>query len=107
MRTIFKNYILWLNLGNWWKKRGDTILDIFCDNDTIPEEFKESVLEFGTRHFQLQKTNIDKTLDLIHNKPNLTKLNNLIETQINCACKWCEKYNVDLNYQSIFFNKIK
>lgn len=108
---IDENYLqkLYIVVKSWElvEKRGDTILDIFCDNDTIPEEFKESVLEFGTRHFQLQKTNIDKTLDLIHNKPNLTKLNNLIETQINCACKWCEKYNVDLNYQSIFFNKIK
>ena len=108
---IDENYLqkLFIVVKSWElvEKRGDTILDIFCDNDDIPEEFKESVLEFGTRHFHLQKTNIDKTLDLIHNKPNLTKLNNLIETQINCACKWCEKYNVDLNYQSIFFNKIK
>ena len=49
-------------------------------------------------------------MHLIHNKPNLTKLNNLIETQITCVCKWCEKYKKkknDLNYQNIFFNKIK
>ena len=82
-------------------------MDLFKDDNILPKEFTEIVLEFGTRHFKLQKNNIDKTLDLIHNKPNLTKLNNLIETQIKCASKWCEKYNVDLNYHSIFFNKIK
>jgi 23S rRNA U2552 (ribose-2'-O)-methylase RlmE/FtsJ len=87
--------------------RGDTILDIFSEDDQIPEEFTESILDFGTNHFNLQKINIDKTLDLIHNKPSLSKLNNLIDHQVTKACKWCEKYNVDLNYHSIFLNKMK
>ena len=84
-----------------------TVIDIFSDSDNIPCEFSDMVLEFGTRHFNLQKLNIDKTLSLIHNKPNLTKLNNLLDHQVRCACKWCEKYNVDLNYHSIFLNKTK
>ena len=85
----------------------NTILDIFNSEDSVPDEFTEKILEFGTQHFNLQKLNIDKTLDLIHNKPNLTKLNNLLDHQVRCACKWCEKYNVDLNYHSIFLNKTK
>ena len=82
-------------------------MDIFNGEDSVPDEFIEKILEFGTQHFNLQKINIDKTLDLIHNKPNLTKLNNLLDHQVRCACKWCEKYNVDLNYHSIFLNKVK
>ncbi len=107
---IDENYLsrLYIVVKSWElvEEKGNTIIDIFSDEDAIPEEFLNNILEFGTRHFNLQKNNIDKTLDLIHNKPNLSKLNNLIEQQIKCACKWCEKYNVDLNYHSIFLNKL-
>ena len=41
--------------------RGDTVLDLFKDDDILPSEFTDMILEFGTRHFNLQKNNIDKT----------------------------------------------
>lgn len=100
---------LYIVVKSWeiLEEKNKTIIDIFSPDEEVPEEFLKMVLDFGTKHFELQRTNIDKTLDLIHNKPNLSQLNNLIELQINSACKWCEKYNVDLNYHSIFLNKIK
>jgi 23S rRNA U2552 (ribose-2'-O)-methylase RlmE/FtsJ len=108
---IDANYLskLYIVIKSWeiLEEKENTIIDIFSGNEDIPAEFVESVLSFGTKHFYLQKNNIDKTLGLIHNKPNLAELNGLIENQISCACKWCEKYNVDLNYQSIFLEKIK
>jgi 23S rRNA U2552 (ribose-2'-O)-methylase RlmE/FtsJ len=108
---IDSNYLnkLHIIIKSWeiLEQKDNTILDIFDKDDNIPEEFTKTVLDFGTEHFQLQKINIDKTLQLIHNKPSLSKLNNLIDHQVTRACKWCEKYNVDLNYHSIFLNKIK
>jgi len=108
---IDSNYLskLHIVIKSWdiLEANNNTILDIFNGRDSVPDEFIEKILEFGTQHFNLQKINIDKTLDLIHNKPNLTKLNNLLDHQVRCACKWCEKYNVDLNYHSIFLNKVK
>lgn len=108
---IDSNYLnkLHIIIKSWeiLEQKDNTILDIFDNDDNIPEEFTKTVLDFGTEHFQLQKINIDKTLQLIHNKPSLSKLNNLIDHQVTRACKWCEKYNVDLNYHSIFLNKIK
>ena len=108
---IDTNYLskLYIVVKSWeiLEEKENTIIDIFSDNEDIPAEFLDSILSFGTKHFYLQKNNIDKTLGLIHNKPNLAELNGLIENQISCACKWCEKYNVDLNYQSIFLEKVK
>ena len=77
------------------------------NEDNIPKEFMEKVLEYNTNYFNHQVNNIEKTLKYIScfkNKENYylrtTLYKQTIDRQVKLAYYWCKKYKCKINYDS-------
>ena len=53
----------------------------------------------------LQKIYIDKTIDLIENKPNWKELEIILDDQTEKAIEWCQQYHLSINLESYFYQK--
>ena len=92
-----------INLWNIIEGKGGQIKGLF-KND-IPDKIDKKIDELNTIHYKEQKQSIEKTINLIKNKPNLTELNLIIGNQVEHACNWCKKYDIPINNSSTFIEK--
>ena len=92
-----------INLWNVIEGRGGYIKTIFGGD--IPEEINSKIDELNTIHYNEQKKSIEKTINLINIKPNLSSLNEIIATQVSHAREWCNRYEVPINTSSTFIEK--
>ena len=68
----------------------------------IPAIFTRKLEEYNTLYGQKQIQNIHYTLSLIDNKNKGSKIENLIQMNIQKSIQWCIKYNID--YYSLLEN---
>ncbi len=61
----------------------------------IPSIFTRKLEEYNTLYGQKQIQNIHYTLSLIDNKNKGTKIENLIQMNIQKSIQWCIKYNIE------------
>lgn len=92
-----------INLWNLIEGKGGYIKTIFSGD--IPEEINNKIDELNTIHYNEQKKSIERTINLIRKKPNLTSLNDIIASQVIHARKWCNRYEVPINTSSTFIEK--
>ena len=48
---------------------------------------------------------VNNTINLAQNKIDKEKYYEIIQTQVNNAIKWCKKYNIEINKNSIYYKK--
>ena len=60
---------------------------------------------FNEENTKYQIKNIQKTLDLIEEKKNLSMLSLIIENQVKKAKEWCNMYNMEVNLKSNFIQR--
>ncbi len=70
-----------------------------------PEEFFNRIQTYNTQSFNQQKIYIDKTIDLIQNKPNWKELEIILDEQTEKAIEWCQQYHLSINLESYFYQK--
>jgi 23S rRNA U2552 (ribose-2'-O)-methylase RlmE/FtsJ len=70
-----------------------------------PEDFFNRIQSYNTQSFTQQKIYIDKTIDLIENKPNWKELEIILDDQTEKAIEWCQKYHLSINLESYFYQK--
>lgn len=99
LESLFVSIKLW----NMVEGKGGQIKTIF--KDEIPAEIDNKLDGLNTIHYQEQKQSIEKTINLIRNKPNLTELNGIIAEQVSHAKNWCRKYEIPVNTSSTFLEK--
>lgn len=76
------------------------IYDVF--DIRLPEKFKDTILKYNTSNYKSQIESINKTLSIIEHQGNLSSLNLTIDEQAKKAVEWCNKYDVEINYNSNF-----
>lgn len=92
-----------INLWNVVEGKGGYIKTIFSGD--IPEEINSKINELNTIHYNEQKKSIERTINLICKKPNLSFLNEIIAQQVSHAQEWCKRYEVPINSNSTFIEK--
>lgn len=106
-KGIDTNYLKQLyGIVRLWKSIEDNnyfITDLFEDN--LSDSFIKSIEEYNIQNIEKQTRCIEKTLNLILNKPTARDYNNIIKSQLQHAIEWCNKYNVSINYESKYFLK--
>ena len=75
--------------------------------ETPPRTFFERVQSYNEHSFKQQSIYIDKTIELIKNKPSWTELEIIINNQTEKAIEWCEQYHLSINLESYFYQKYK
>ncbi len=64
---------------------------------------------YNEKYLNYQKSSLDKVLNIAKNNPSsmIDKKNydDLIKNQVQNAYNWCIKYNIPINYESIFWKK--
>ena len=73
--------------------------------ETPPEDFFNRIQSYNTQSFNQQKIYIDKTIDLIENKPNWKELEIILDEQTEKAIEWCQQYHLSINLESYFYQK--
>jgi hypothetical protein len=48
---------------------------------------------------------LNNTINLAQNKIDKEKYYEIIQTQVNNAIKWCKKYTIEINKNSIYYKK--
>jgi len=69
----------------------------------IPDEFIKDITNYNNKCISIQIENIDKILNKIDNKIMILRPT---EEQINLSIKWCGEYNMPINYNCIYLEKI-
>jgi 23S rRNA U2552 (ribose-2'-O)-methylase RlmE/FtsJ len=72
-----------------------------------PQQFFQRVQSYNEQGFKQQTIYIDKTIELIKNKPSWTELEIIINNQTEKAIEWCEQYHLSINLESYFYQKYK
>jgi 23S rRNA U2552 (ribose-2'-O)-methylase RlmE/FtsJ len=70
-----------------------------------PNEFFIRVQEYNNQSYLEQKKYIDKTIELIQNKPSWKELDLIFYQQAEKAIKWCQYYHLSINLESYFYQK--
>jgi 23S rRNA U2552 (ribose-2'-O)-methylase RlmE/FtsJ len=83
------------------ENNGLYIYDIF--DIRLPNCFLETINKYNYHNYNSQIDHIKKTLDIIETQTKLSSLNNAINEQSKFALNWCNKYDIDINYNSSFF----
>ena len=95
---ICKILNIWCNIED-----DNHINDIFSNN--LPQSFIDKIRHFNEENTKYQIKNIQKTLDLIEEKKNLSMLSLIIENQVKKAKEWCNMYNMEVNLKSNFIQR--
>ncbi len=99
-------YIILLEdiLNNWddINNKGFIIKSIFEDP---PIEFYNRIDKYNKLSFNQQKIYLEKTLDIINNKPNQKELDKIFSYQTEKAVEWCNAYNLNITIDSYFYQK--
>ena len=106
LSDFIKNILL--NLIDKWNNKIKTIKDnesIIFNNIIINDKFIEKINEFNEKYINQQIYYLKNTIKLIENKIEKNKYYEIIENQVYTAIKWCNKYNIEPNKNSIYYKK--
>ena len=95
-----------LNLISSWNnivhKETDSII---FENIKIDNKFIQKLNEYNEKYINSQLFFLKSTIELAKNKPDKEKYYEIIQEQVNKAIKWCTKYNIEINTESIYYKK--
>lgn len=94
---------IWNNLDTTKNQKEGHIVDVF---GVIPYPFYQSIKEYNTSCYNVQKIFINKTLDIITHRCSLSYLKHLLQIQIKNAVNWCHLYKVPVNNRSHFMKHL-
>lgn len=74
-------------------------------NIKIENEFLHKLDEFNNNYLTNQKYYLNKTIELIQKKPSKNEYYKIIKDQVDIAIEWCNKYEIEINKNSIYYKK--
>jgi len=96
----------YLNVLKIWNN-----LQLNDDNSVIFHNFKLNnnilyqINEYNKKYINKQLYFLNNTIKITQNKPNKDEYYNIIKNQVLQAMKWCDKYNIPINKNSIYYKK--
>ena len=94
---------LLLHISNW--------SSIESENYTVFKDFKvdnnlvHNIIDFNNKYLESQIKSIDYIINIIKNKLSKNDYHETLKGQVFKAIEWCEKYNVPINDNSIYYKK--
>ena len=74
-------------------------------NIKIPNNFILKKYEYNKKYIDIQLYYLKNIIELAKNKIEKEQYYNIIQNQVNTAIEWCNKYNVEVNKESIYYKK--
>lgn len=78
---------------------------IFFKNIKVDNNFIKRLNEYNEKYMDTQMFYLNYTINLAQNKIDKEKYYEIIQTQVINAIKWCNKYNIEINKNSIYYKK--
>ncbi len=97
-----------LGLIKKWKDKTDTMTDEECilfNNFKVNNDFIKKLDEYNKIYIKQQMFYLNKTLELANSKFDKDKYYEIVQDQVTNAIKWCKKYKVEINKNSIYYKK--
>ena len=107
------------NLNDGYKKKLIDIIEIWYNislkmkedesiifkNIKIDNSFIQRLSEYNEKYMDTQMFYLNNTIKLSESKIDKEKYYEIIQKQVNNAIDWCEKYNIEINKNSIYYKK--
>ena len=74
-------------------------------NIKVPNHFIQTINEYNEKYINMQLYYLKNTIELAKNKIEKEQYYEIIQNQVNTAIGWCNKYNVEVNKESIYYKK--
>jgi hypothetical protein len=74
-------------------------------NIKVPNDFILKIDEYNKKYIDIQLYYLKNTIELAKNKIEKEQYYDIIQNQVNTAIEWCNKYNVEVNKESIYYKK--
>jgi len=78
---------------------------IILKNIKIKNSFIQRLNEYNEKYMDIQMYYLNNTILLSNEKINKDKYYEIIQKQVNNAIDWCNKYNIEINKNSIYYKK--
>ena len=92
---------IWYNIS--LKMKEDE--SIIFKNIKIDNSFIQRLSEHNEKYMDTQMFYLNNTIKLSESKIDKEKYYEIIQKQVNNAIDWCEKYNIEINKNSIYYKK--
>jgi len=80
-------------------------ISIVLDNIKIDNKFIQNINEFNENYIQSQIFYLNKIIHLSKNNIDKESYYDIIHNQVNNAIKWCQKYKIPINKNSLYYKK--
>jgi 23S rRNA U2552 (ribose-2'-O)-methylase RlmE/FtsJ len=97
-----------LNVIEKWNNTSTNLKNsnsIYFKNIKINNLFIQKLNDYNKKYIESQMYYLNNTIDLVLNKIDKEKYYDIIQNQVSNAINWCEKYNIEINKNSIYYKK--
>ena len=106
LSEISKNNLL--NIIEKWYKISQSLDEdksIIFKNIKVDNVFIQRLNEYNEKYMESQMFYLNNTIELSQTKIEKEKYYEIIQTQVNNAINWCNKYDIEINKESIYYKK--
>ena len=106
LSKISKKYLL--NIIEKWQNISlslDKDLSIIFKNIKVDNKFILKLNEYNEKYMDTQMFYLNNTIELAQTKIEKENYYKIIQKQVSNAIEWCNKYNVEINKNSIYYKK--
>ena len=100
-KSLLKNIELWNNITHILSPDESIIFD----NIKINNEFIQKLNSYNQKYIDLQMFFLKNTIILAQKKLEKDEYYEIIQNQVNKAIAWCDKYDIPINKNSIYYKK--
>ena len=93
-------------------EKWQNMTESFTENDSIifknlhiDNNFIQQLNEYNEKYMDIQMFYLNNTINLAETKIDKEKYGEIVQNQVDNALKWCNKYNVEINKNSIYYKK--
>ena len=97
-----------LNIIEKWQNISlslDKDSSIIFNNIKVDNKFILKLNEYNEKYMDIQMFYLNNTIELAQSKIEKESYYKIIQKQVNNAIEWCNKYNVEINKNSIYYKK--
>jgi 23S rRNA U2552 (ribose-2'-O)-methylase RlmE/FtsJ len=97
-----------LNIIEKWYKISQDIKEddsVIFKNIKVESSFIQRLNEYNEKYMEPQMFYLNNTIQLSQTKIEKEKYYEIIQTQVNNAINWCNKYDIEINKESIYYKK--
>lgn len=106
LSSAFKKTLL--NVIGQWNNLSEKIDEnesVIFNNIKVDNTFIQILNKYNEKYIQNQMFYLNKTIELSNSKLEKEQYHEIIQKQVENAKKWCTKYGIEINKESIYYQK--